>query len=80
MALHYFHCTDGVDLVLDRQGREARGREDLKARARAVAEEIMRAVPSYDAWERWDVHVYDSRGQVAIVPFPRTSARLLRAA
>lgn len=80
MALHYFHCTDGVDLVLDRQGREASGLRDVHGRARAVAADIMQAVPSYDEWETWAVHVYDERGQVAIVPFPRHSGRLLRAA
>src|SRR3954462_7497849 len=29
MAVHYFHCTDGVDLVLDRTGRNVRCADDL---------------------------------------------------
>ncbi len=74
MAVHYFHCTDGVDLIVDRDGLEADAGPALRGRARAVAAEIMRALPDYDAWQTWAVHVYDARGQVEIVPFePDTS-------
>lgn len=69
MAVHYFHCTDGVDLIVDRRGREASGRRELARYARETAEAVMRAVPSYDAWECWAVYVYGERGQLAIVPF-----------
>ncbi len=69
MAVHYFHCTDGIDLIIDRSGREASGAADLRGRARAVADEIKRAVPEFQDWEDWAVHVYDGRGEVAIVPF-----------
>lgn len=69
MAVHYFHCTDGIDLIVDRTGRDASPSADLIGRARAVADEIRRAVPAYREWEDWAVHVYDERGEVAIVPF-----------
>lgn len=69
MAIHYFHCTDGVDLIIDRRGRDARQSIEVRDRARAVAEEIMRAVPSYREWEDWAVHVYDERGEIEIVSF-----------
>ena len=69
MAIHYFHCTDGVDLIVDRQGREISGPRELDCSAKAAAEAVMRAVPSYEAWEGWAVYVYNERGQVAIVPF-----------
>lgn len=69
MAVHYFHCTDGVDLVVDRQGREARAHHEAIAGARIVAAELMRAVPGYDEWQNWSVYVYDARGEVEIVPF-----------
>lgn len=69
MAVHYFHCTDGVDLIVDRAGREAASPAGLCALARDVAREIMSAVPAYDEWGDWAVHVYDDRGEVAIVPF-----------
>ena len=80
MALHYFHCTDGADLIVDRHGRETAGPGDLRRRAGSVAAEVMAAVPAYDEWENWSVHVYDERGQVAIVPFPPRLARMLKAA
>lgn len=69
MTIHYFHCTDGVDLILDRQGRETSAYRDMQARARIVAGEIMGAVPSYTEWGNWAVHVYDAHGQVEIIPF-----------
>jgi hypothetical protein len=69
MATHYFHCTDGADLIADRDGREITGCWDLARSARDAADTVMRAVPSYGAWEAWAVHVYDAQGQVAIVPF-----------
>lgn len=80
MARHYFHCTDGVDLVVDRLGRDAAGPHEVRARALAVAAEIVAAVPDYDEWDDWAVHVYDERGEVAIVTFPRSTAQALKAA
>lgn len=78
MAVHYFHCTDGVDLIVDRAGRETGAPSQLHRLARTVADEIMAAVPAYRDWADWAVHVYDERGEVAIVPFETepVSARL----
>ncbi len=39
MSEHFFHCTDGVDLILDKAGREAEYFE-LDLVAVGVAEEI----------------------------------------
>jgi hypothetical protein len=75
MAIHYFHCTDGVDLIVDRSGREAGRIEEVIGRARAVAGEVMRAVPAYREWQDWAVHVYDERGEVEIVSFVDEGAR-----
>jgi hypothetical protein len=69
MSIHYFHCTNGVDLIVDRRGRETRALRDMARQARRVADDIMLAVPSYDEWSDWAVHVYDDRGQVDIIPF-----------
>jgi len=76
MAIHYFHCTDGFDLILDRNGRETRAVQDAIAEAHEVAGEIMRAVPSYGEWDNWAVHIYDEAGPLEVVPF----AGLVRAA
>ena len=69
MTIHYFHCTDGVDLIVDREGRDISGPRELACSAKAAAEVVMQAVPSYEEWEAWAVYVYNERGQVAIVPF-----------
>lgn len=69
MAVHYFHCTDGVDLIIDRTGQDARSFRDLRLRARAVAERIKQAVPSFQDWRNWSVYVYDAVGEVVVVPF-----------
>ena len=70
MAIHYFHCTDGIDMVIDGAGREISGSGEMSAHARAVAHGLMQAVPAYDEWWNWSVHVYDKVGAVAIFEFP----------
>jgi hypothetical protein len=69
MAIHYFHCTDGFDLILDREGRETGAVQETISTAREVAGEIMRAVPSYREWDNWAVHIYDEAGPLEVVPF-----------
>ncbi|MDB5592610.1 hypothetical protein [Enterovirga sp.] len=76
MTVHYFHCTDGVDLIIDRTGRDGSNTGDLLRRARDVADELRRAVPTFHEWQGWSVHVYDERGEVAIVPFDPKDAPL----
>ena len=52
----YFHCSDGVDLVLDREGVEIEASDVLWSGMRA-AERLIRALPSYDDWSAWTVSV-----------------------
>ena len=75
MAIHYYHCTDGVDLVLDRAGRETRHLGELRPQAACVAGELMREVPDYADWDKWSVHVYDETGEIEIIPFTEALAR-----
>ena len=75
MAVHYFHCTNGLDMVIDKQGQETSGCDEMSAHARAVAAGIMRAVPGYDEWWNWSVHVYDEVGAVEIFDFPKDRRR-----
>ena len=70
MAIHYFHCTDGIDLIIDGSGQEISGADEMSSQARAVALGLMQAVPAYDEWWNWSVHVYDDMGTVAIFEFP----------
>jgi len=50
----YFHCSDGLDLVLDREGIEADGSEVLWWALKA-ADRLMSALPTYDGWSAWTV-------------------------
>jgi hypothetical protein len=75
MAIHYFHCTNGIDMVIDGTGRDVATGDEMPMQARAVAAELMRAVPGYHEWWNWSVHVYDAFGAVAIVDFPTDRRR-----
>jgi hypothetical protein len=70
MAVHYFHCTDGVDMVIDHDGRRMGSPDEMVSHAHLVAARLMRALPGYNEWSSWTVHVYDEMGMVAIVDFP----------
>ena len=61
MSRFYFHCSDGVDLVLDREGVESEASDVLWLGMRA-AERLITALPSYDDWPTWTVSVHDERG------------------
>ena len=56
MSRYFFHCSDGVDLVLDREGVEIEASDVLWSGMRA-AERLIRALPSYDDWSAWTVSV-----------------------
>ena len=71
MPSFFFHCTDGVDTVLDRLGTELSDDEDLRPLAFGSALQLMRSLPSYGEWADWIVAVYDEGGfQVQTVAFP----------
>ena len=70
MAVHFFHCTNGIDLVADRTGRDIAAVDEISSHARAVATDLIRAVPGYREWWNWSVHVYDACGAVDIFDFP----------
>jgi hypothetical protein len=55
----YFHCSDGGDLILDREGIEVEGSDVLWWALRAAAR-LMNALPSYDEWSAWTVAVSTS--------------------
>ena len=76
MAVHYFHCTDGIDFVLDRVGQNARSQQDVHLRACLVANCMMRSVGEDMDWSSWVVSVQNRRGMmVEVVPFPAEERR-----
>jgi hypothetical protein len=77
MAKYFFHCTDGIDLALDRDGIECTD-DDIFAEAQAASRRMMRALPASFDWSDWMVCVYDDKGrQVAAEPFPARQAPAL---
>ena len=73
MARYRFHCTNGLECVLDTVGREIRLPERLPQKAREVADGIMARLGGTGAdWGEWQVTVHDLRGQRLLVqPFRR---------
>ena len=70
MAKHFFHCTNGVDLVTDARGQNA-NEYNVDLIALEIADRMVRALPASFDWSAWVVSVHDADGrQVAVVPFP----------
>ena len=75
LSRFYFHCSDGVDLVLDREGVEVEASDVLWSALRAAAL-LISALPSYDDWSAWTVSVHDEQGSlVETLPFPANTDR-----
>ena len=76
MAVHFFHCTDGFDFVLDRVGQNTRSRQDVHLTACLVANRMMASVEPDMDWSNWVVSVQDRKGQmVDVIPFPVEARR-----
>jgi hypothetical protein len=75
MPVHYFHCTNGTDLILDRRGRRTRTKKEVEPTAFAVAGQLMKSAPGLVDWSEWLVSVQDRKGSmVAVIPFPAGQA------
>jgi hypothetical protein len=71
MAKYHFHCTDGADFLLDREGRRLTSDSDLLWHGLRKAAELMQRVPDYDGWASWLVCVHSEHGcLVETIPFP----------
>ncbi|HEY7383856.1 MAG TPA: hypothetical protein VH743_09325 [Beijerinckiaceae bacterium] len=69
MAKHFFHCTNGIDLVPDGRGQHA-DFYNIDLIAQEIAERMIHALPASFDWSAWIVAVHDADGhQVAVVPF-----------
>ena len=68
MPAHYFHCTDGFDLVLDRHGCDLEDEGEVRRMAARTAIELMQRLPRYKGWTSWLVSVHDEDGFRGRVP------------
>ena len=70
MAKYRFHCTNGLECVLDATGGDVRVPDRLTGRARRVAERVMRSLDEATDWSQWHVSVHDLTGhRVLVQPF-----------
>ena len=75
MAIHYFHCTNGIDMVINGTERDVATGDEMPIQARAVAAEAHPGGARLSRMVNWSVHVYDAFGAVAIVDFPTDRRR-----
>lgn len=69
MGAHFIHCSDGVDLVIDRVPHRFRRIGEAVEAARRRARELIAAIPGHRDWDDWSAYVYDDAGEVARVSF-----------
>jgi hypothetical protein len=76
MARRYFyHMTDGMELIVDRQGRWARSKRQVEPEALSHALRMMQEAPAEIDWSDWQVGVQDQDGYaIAHLPFPANHA------
>lgn len=81
MARYRFHCTNGLECVLDAVGDDIRAPERLLRRAEQVAQNVMRSLEAREDWSQWHVSVHDLSGRrVLMQPFTAHAGELDRAA
>jgi hypothetical protein len=72
---YFYHMTDGMDLIVDRQGRRSRSRKQVEPEALCYARQLMQEAPPQVDWSAWQVSVHDQDGYaVAHLPFPANDA------
>src|SRR3712207_224178 len=72
MAVHFFHCTDGVSFFADQQGLSVTREDEIFPVAMRTAEQVMQRLPSLSDWSGWLVCVHDEVGQmVEVFDFPK---------
>ncbi|MCJ2079556.1 hypothetical protein MKK68_28660 [Methylobacterium sp. E-016] len=70
MARYRFHCTNGLECVVDTVGKDIRLPDRLPAKARGVAEALMVTLDGQTDWAEWQVSVHDLKGRkVLALPF-----------
>jgi hypothetical protein len=80
LALYYFHLRDGVDILLDPEGREMEGRSQIGPAGLADAPSIARTMPGAadpagpahrrGGRDRAIVHAWEFEGALKIVRSP----------
>jgi hypothetical protein len=79
MTVHFFHVTNGQDVLFDRRGKRISNPDRVTEAALAHAQGLMRQLPGYGGWRSWSVLVHNSLGDwIETVPFPPPPPRNVR--
>ena len=71
MAVHFFHCTDGVSFFADQEGNSVTCEDKIFPAAMRTAEQVMQQLSALSDWSGWLVCVHDELGQVVeVFDFP----------
>ncbi len=63
MQTCFFHCTDGYELHLDREGADALAEDETRSQASASARNVMRKFGVGLDYSEWVVAIYNDRGE-----------------
>jgi hypothetical protein len=69
MARYRFHCTNGLECILDTVGTEIRASDRIQSRARQVASDVMSVTAGRADWSDWRVTVHDLEGRRVLLQF-----------
>ena len=71
MAVHFFHCTDGVSFFADQEGNSVTCEDKIFPAAMRTAEQVMQQLSALSDWSGWLVCIHDELGQmVEVFEFP----------
>ena len=62
-ARRYFHCTNGRELAIDREGVAMRSEDRIRSHAARVVQDAMASCGSSFDWSGWMVDVHDANGR-----------------
>ncbi|MEW6640363.1 MAG: hypothetical protein AB1586_07640 [Pseudomonadota bacterium] len=75
MVQVYFHCSNSLGLLVDRQGTSVDDLSDARAHAIGLVRSLVRQ-PSAEDWRTWILHASDEDGdEIFVLPFAAVLGR-----
>ena len=62
-AWRYFHCTNGRELAIDREGVAMRSEDRVRSHAAKVVQDAVASCDGSFDWSGWMVDVHDANGR-----------------